>query len=402
MVFPVRSFLEELRKTAFPCDEEGGTYLTKDWEKTYEEDMSKTYYHVSFGSPEIRLAFEINKERFFECYVFTENNTIRDNFETKLKEIFNAIGYHSIMKKKDGTFVPMTDLTSNVFSWITSWIPNLQVIGPRNNPTLKIPHLRRELYLDIDYDKRCIDIYYYKWRIETIHSKKEAEEFLDLWMSRSETFKDIAEEVLNLCKKEDPSAFLIFAKSFFVHFFSKEMHLGFSYYLEEGVLNYFVTMHSTELGRSEQTYTDMEDLRYHVVGYMKKLIKTRRVKAAIQNKVNNYLYRLCYEILGYSEDVETIFCSFDGIEECKKYVREYYNKEKLLKLDWDLTEINKKFARKVFKIFDIEAIIFMDGVNEIYEFGKYLILHGDMDDHKPSILMIKKEELDNVEKNLAI
>lgn len=393
-MFPIDEFLKELNQTPFIVNEFGQTDIRNDWKVKYIGDTNNAYYELAVESSLFRISMDINVERVNSYNVFSGNESIHRHFKATFIKVLENINYDCFLKRKDGKgeiLLGVNKKTKEMYSWIENLIPFMKIHMPRNRPHLEIPHLRHELDVKFNYDEKSVGIYYFREKITVIKSKEDAEIFRDLWLSRSKVITDIADDVLELCLKYDKAAFLIKNRTINIIFFSREMHLGFSYYMEDNKLYYFTTLFSNKLGRYEETFTDVKKLKENVMNYMKQLIEKSRLEAAIGNKVNSFFYRLCFDIIGYSDDFEDYIFSNENIDEIKKYVDKNYSFYQLRKLeDMDMEKINEMFVDndKIVK----GKIIFEEEVNRIYEFGDYVFLYGDADEHYPSLLVLRKEE----------
>lgn len=314
-MFPVEEIIKELNKTELICSIKKEAVHEKDWKLTSQKNIGDTNYQYNFVSGEERIFLEINKERIV---VFT---AYYEDFLEKLTELFRAIKYDCFIFHEK--LVPINQKTNEFLQRIDVFMPYMKFHYGRYKPTIALPHNRNTIDIDFQYEKETVDLYIRNQLLASLSTIEEAHVFFETWISYTNVINDIANEALEMVRPYDNASFLVQNNSLHLCFFSREFHIGFSYYLDNGTILYYTTLFSQELGNYQGTFENPQNLRLAILEYIEKLINKTRIDAALYAKTENYLFAFCYKILGCAVDFEMITSYLDCDEhEVKRFLQQ--------------------------------------------------------------------------------
>jgi hypothetical protein len=375
MEFPVEQFIEKLATVPFLLMEEKEARIIKDWYVSGDFDASKTYDDLyvksSFGS----FCLSINKERILRLSIhgFEEKS-----FLLTLNSILDDFDYACFFTSRERIINPAGEKAKLIFSWIEPLLPYLKMSMPRNRPHIKFNFFRHELDVDFNYEEPSIVLYYGKDKIASFESNEAVQRFLEHWLEKHKVIKDIFDEALMLALRYDKAAF-IHRQSICV--FSKDCHLGFSYYQLDGDFRYY-TIHSFGEGKFEMDTTDTQELRNGVINYVEEFLKTNRIHAMLKGLNENFIFKILTDIAGYCFDfkdyIHTDSCS---LIEVNNYISHHQGRYQLEKLSEDQHQF-------------IEISIKTEKIKHMYTFGKYVFLNSNDKSNHPSFFIFQRVEVD--------
>lgn len=385
--FPINSLIEELNKTSFCFDDK--TQLVMKWEKVYINE--KAGISLRIKNDFFTADLEINDLHIIGISIDRLPDDYRESFLLQLGVVLEKIGFDAFFIRKDKTILPATKKAEMIYSFLEPILPYLNTYLGSNQVDIRFPYLLREVELVFDFQQSSIAFYYGEEKLEMVTSKEEANMFYSKWLKNAEMFDEMFDDIFSKCLLYDRAAFQFDDKKGHIHLFSNVLSIGCSYFVLGDMRLYFANCSSGHIKEQlEEKFEDVTKLKESIFTFVEKVIKKSKIKATLQNRVHNYSMKVFYQMLGYYDNCQNVFCSFEQVEKAKNYINTHHETYKLEKLNnIDMLLLQRRCVNNSYIL--PNNYMFEESIDKVFAFGEYVFILGDKG-YDPMIWMITKEE----------
>jgi len=385
--FSINKLIEVLNETMFCFDEK--KKLVMKWEKVYIDE--RVGISIRIKNDFFTVDLKISDQRIIGVSINSLPDDYHESFFLQLGEILEKIGFDAFFIRKDKTILPATKKAEMIYSFLEPIRPYLQTYLGSNKMDIRFPYLLREVDLMFDFQQSSVTFYYGEEKLETVTSKQEAVLFYSKWLKNAEVFDEMFDDIFAKCLMYDRAAFQFDDKKGHIHLFSNVLSIGCSYFVLGDAMLYFANCSSGHTKEHlEEKFEDVTKLKESIFTFVEKVMKKSKIKATLENRVHNYSMKLFYQMLGYYDNCQNVFCSFEQVEQARNYINTHHETYKLEKLnDIDMLLLQRKCVNNSYIL--PNNYMFEESIDKVFAFGEYIFILGDKG-YDPMIWMITKEE----------